>query len=51
MAKEAGEREMREVAAKTEEDTDAEIQALTQKCAAFYMLCIWRIHAQQHEMH
>ena len=33
LAKEVGEREMREVAAKTEEDTDAEIQALTQKCA------------------
>ena len=30
-AKEDGEREMREVTARTEEDTDAEIQALTQR--------------------
>ena len=38
LAKAEGEREMRQVAAHTEEDTDAEIQALTQKCAAFCML-------------
>ena len=33
LAKEQGEHDMREVAARTEEDADAEIQALTQKCA------------------
>ena len=36
-AKEEDEREMREVAARTEEVTDAEIQALTQKCALTMM--------------
>ena len=33
MAKAEGEREMLEITLRTEEDTDAEIQLLTQKCA------------------
>ena len=47
LAKGEGEREMREVAARAEEDTDAEIQALTQKCAASPHARLLRFHEQQ----